>query len=361
MFATSTLAYAGFLDQITSVASKVLSNKEGNTANNAEIGTTDAQIGVYQELKQGMYGIPFGVTVEELIQWLNQNNVELVNPKKKDVEVAIKLADAQVDEWRKKGLLNDNSNVLPIDQTGLVSDRKDNLEMLKNPTISYKGEDYILLNTPIVDIPNDQNGVCDYKIRNIAFMLYLTPTVEMQKDGVMEVSIYIFKDDNKLKSYACTLYFKSRLAWENIAKALNEKYGKPVLFSVDSGYTYNESTYNTELASVGMIPNLPISKLILPSSGDIFKCPNFQDIIYLLGKPGAGKDFSGHFNSSDYLYIWKRNIVGIRDNATFNGFIYYDSELGEKVIGLRKKALENCQQETQEKDKQDKERLNSRI
>jgi len=184
------------------------------------------------ELKKAMYGIPLGSNLDEIGKWYEEKNVQVTGATKSQIDEACKLT---LNRAKRDGLFQNieigesaieydklEQEVAQISSTpaghdqntrGLLKSLRSVCELIKNPTIAYKGTTFIL---------ESISSLAPCK----AYQLVLLPSEEMKKDDIQWIRVFLYKKGNDLVSYgaavACGDYDPKKFS-----DALTKKYGEP--------------------------------------------------------------------------------------------------------------------------------------
>lgn len=210
----------------------------------------------YIDLDKGIYGIPFGATLQEVSKWCEDNAVQVCNLTKQQVGQQAKEYLSRVKEM-KESYNTDKLQLSAMEQLvfkmphgqGINDSEKFALEKVQellqdlvNPTFDYKKNSYLLereFKEGIELAVGGINKICkDVRITDMIYMLEVTPTDASGKlkDNCINSLRIFFKKDTPVNfvSYATVATFKNEdratleKQFSSVMQVLKEKYGSPV-------------------------------------------------------------------------------------------------------------------------------------
>jgi hypothetical protein len=177
------------------------------------------------DLQSGVYGLPFGATIEEVMKWCADNSMAVANPTEKDIRNAARNAVEKmgnlieaVDSFTplERELLKLTHGLADVDSRFELGSAaaKEELDLLKNPGATYEGQKYYLLQVHkgiSVYLDGERKVCTDDRIRKTAYLLALTPTEKserMRANGPRMLLVLLFGDiGQEPKTYATFALF----------------------------------------------------------------------------------------------------------------------------------------------------------
>lgn len=250
-------SYAGLIDKIISEIQKttkrdsIKRDTKSNTTSNLK----------YVDLHQGMYGIPFGATIEEVTQWCKENNMLIDHPTRSGVEEDTKYAVTrelgglsestyyediargeaeiqkmsllEVKELLKKLANGEGSPYYFIDLR--PKEILKEFDIFNNPSIIFNNNEYFLSS---IFTQRQMEIIIEGKVKEVFYydenlienyyQLNVRPsktTSDMLGDGIEEIRIKFYKGkDQQLKSFSALARFRKE-DFDSLTNILNEKYG----------------------------------------------------------------------------------------------------------------------------------------
>ena len=368
-------AYCGFLDDVKNKAKESIGQAISDTVTKANKGnpssTSDESKLTYVELSKGMYGIPFGAKLQEVLKWCEENKVNITNPTKEEIEKkarytlskirdiskAYNIDKEQFSEMEKEVLKLTMDEQMDAMEKMAVSQAEKILEDLKSGSFNYKGKSYLLnrefRDGESVTVEGIEKVCIDKRITNMIYSLEITPSDISEKlinNSLSGIRIFFKRDDSgNLTSYATVAIFQDSLKdvlvkqYNSVFKVLSEKYGNPV-------YREKLGTKRNELH------------------------PTYQGVTYSATEDNTPEGNIYHLTGIDFLgydaLLWKKNVILItkfRNNdlstpdASEEKFyvIYYESNTANSVLGSYEQAIrdfrDSCSKEDIKKESQMKE------
>ena len=321
-------------------------------------------------LKTALYGIPFGSSPDDIAKWCQDKDVTMNAISDKDVHQLLRdrarllQVIKNEEEWNDRllpDLAKEVNRIMAIPrqefQTRDVSEKADCakgtlevLNVLKWPSFRFKGEQYYL--TPLVPKfytkHNDQrdpgyNPVLDihaYKdFVDPQFELMVFPSEEMKKAGVQRIKIFFLQEAQGLRVYGVIADFLEKHDYkrrekpaESVATAMDEKYGKRILSTINNGDPNRSDMESFE----------PYRDRRIPSAMKAL----FKPYIYLFPttetKPHS---FVDHYQPSQVFdkgtetaEAWAKNIVLVNGAL----LVYYDSAMAASIIAKHEAGIQKA-------------------
>ncbi len=345
---------------------EILGDRDGESISSAEneanerghLSSDESKL-TYVDLNKGIYGVPFGVNLQEVLKWCEENKVTIFNhltkqeverkaryhlSKIKPIAEKYDTDNEQLSEMEKEllKLVSESGNQMSLSEVLPIFSAGRFLEDLKNPSFNYKRQEF-LVNQEFKDgesiVVNGIKEVCtDRRITNMIYSLNIAPSDSSEKlinDNLSGIRIYFTKDDSgNLVSYATFATFqapsKEVLAkqYNLVRKVLTDKYGNTV--------------YRKEL---GREPRKGIN-----SPRDT------PGVIYLTTEENTLESDIYHFTGISFIFydtlLWKKNIILVTkfrwDNLSAPDpfernfyVIYYEPNITNKLLDSYKQTIKD--------------------
>lgn len=291
------------------------------------------------------------------MKWCADNNMAVVNATEKDVKEAAKKA---VDRVRglKEAYDFEMAFSTPLEQELLklaqgytdtgdlfelakIAAAKEKLDVLKNPTVSYQGQEYYLVRVHEgmkVTVDNEEKVCRDDRICRTAYQLTLTPGVQsgrMTTSGLTYIDVLFYGDiGQELRAYATLAAVagnaerSANTQFKLVATALREKYGTP---SFIPPWRYNNGHRRSY-------------EIIVSDMYELF---------------GIDRDISD-FYLENSATLWARNLILLGDIEPSGGalrgscfwLLYWDHKAASHIFDLHQEAIEDFQKKYHENKKQ---------
>jgi len=256
MLCLSTSAHAGFLGDLSSKLKQSANTIRLSIINGPQGQPSQAgqQLVVqsldFVKLEKGVYGVPFKADLATVLKWCVDNNVNIQNPTKDQVE-----AQAKKDKEMAGG------------DPYIAQQAEQLFETLKNPSVDYGKVTYLLnkdFSNGVQCVVGGVQRLCnDRGITDSVYSLTVTPSEQSQNllnQGLSTIKINFFKDQlGKLISYAAIATFSFeendsddfKKQYQILNGVLSQKYGEPfnpvhIRQSLNRYYPY---LFNTEVIS----------------------------------------------------------------------------------------------------------------
>lgn len=325
----------------------------------------DAANLAYISLNKGVYGVPFNVSLQDILKWCEDEKVNINNSTKQQVEEQAQRMVSAIkrlknaynnDKWR----LSDTEKLLAemvmdpsMDalEKNTVAEAYELLCTLNNPSFNYNGRIYLLdrefANGEIKTINGLQKVCTDERITQAIYSLTLSPSGSSERllnSGLGNIKIYFYKENSgNLVSYATLAIFQDQnravlnKQLEAISQILSEKYG---------GKPYHRQDLGVPREQVNTIGG------------------------FFVPKGNAGEENTPEWNwyhllNKQFTFgnatIWAANVALVTDSFSGDKFyvVYYNSDIAMKILGSYREAIKDfynaCLKEENSRQRQMKE------
>jgi hypothetical protein len=307
----------------------------------------------------GIYAIPFGGTTEEIVKWCADNNMAIANATEKDVKENARKA-LRIIRDLEEAYDFEMASLAPLEQELLklaqgyadtghvfelakVAAAKEKLDVLKNPTVSYEGQNYYLQSVHKgmkVYVDNERKVCTDDTICKTAYGLTLTATENSEKmitNGLTRLDIFLYGDiGQELRTYATLAFFGSSLQrsanaqFDLVFTGICQKYGTPEFRSWGADF---------------------LTRTLLR-----------HDVEHLLGIEFAFLHEGSNVAVPPDKAVWARNLLlfgglvhegesVLRLKGGEFALLYYDKDAAARIFELHSKATDDFEKQYHEKKK----------
>ena len=346
-------AYAGVFSDLQSMAKGAIANvagqEVGSTTNEGGGLSTDESKLAYAELNKGIYGIPLGVNLQEVLKWCEENKVIIINTTKQETEETVRFYlgkikcitkdtdKEQISILEKEFQQCSSEESMDIVDEITLSQTKDFIDDFKSPSFEYGGKTFLLERNfrkgENVNVGGVEKVCTDKRITGTTYSLNIAPSDKSEKllnNNLDGIRIYFKKDNSgSVISYASIAQFSDRSMdvltkqYNSVFNVLTEKYGKPV-YREKLGMERNELNFTTQGVTHETIKDST-------PEGDIYR---------LIGISFVGSD----------ALLWKKNIIlttqFLNNNLSFLGehnfyVIYYEPNIAKALLDSYKQTIKD--------------------
>jgi len=288
-------------------------------------------------LTTGVYSVPFGASLQDVLKWCEEKNVQVLNDTDKTIREQIKDKSKRL-EFANDVLMNDDNKYytelermtagtsdLDIIQKLVAEQVKELLSTCKNPSFIFRGQKYYLVPAfQNKEIENPKTPCADDKITKSTYVLMVGPSEDMKKDKLDNLMVFFYNNNSQLQSYATIAMFTVVYGQENpvetiIMNTLDKKYGQREEISIPKFGGFDNNIWDKIMKIKEQISQV-ISPLFL----------NIE---------------------TEKIFIWGKNIVlniYYHEGLDYYTFCYYEPNIAKLVLSMHEKGIQKCKEQAQQ-------------